>query len=438
MAASYTEDFNGADKAGVGYDYTWTEEAGTSWDNNSNRARGTSVNDYVVQIVLIDEETDTDYQRAEATMVSFALTGGGDFFGGGLVINAADSAQTFLFFQARSDNQFRLFYANAGSFTQLDSVAQTPQNGDLLRIERDGADVFCYINDIEVMSATLNGTQEGVLAGRLRGGFVLSGHPSGSTIVLDDYTFEDFDQSGGGPDYTLDADQGSYTLTGQSAALLAARRLTADAGSYSVSGQSAGLLAGRKLEAATGSYSLSGQSANLIVSRLLTAAQGNYTLSGQAANLLVGRLLSAAQGTYILSGQDVTLTYSGEDGPDYTLTAETGSYALSGQAVSLIVNRLLSVDQGIYSLSGQAANLLFGRLLSAGAGSYTVSGQAAGLLVSRLLTANQGSYSLNGQTVTLVYSGSILPITPDSRVFVIAAEDRVYVIVAEDRVLAVH
>jgi len=264
----------------------------------------------------------------------------------------------------------------------------------------------------------------------------------------------------GGPTYTLTGDAGAYTVTGQAASLLAARKLTTDAGSYAVTGRAASLLAGRKLLTDAGAYSVSGQDASLLasrllatdagsyavsgqdpsllVSRLLSADAGSYATTGQSATLLASRLLAAEAGVYTLTGRDATLVYTPLGGATYTLAADAGSYTLSGAAVSLIVSRLLSADAGAYSVSGQDAQLLFGRLLTADAGSYTVTGQAATLLVSRLLATNAGSYTVSGKTVTLVYSGAVVPVTPADRVYIVPGEDRVFVILAEDRTFAVE
>jgi hypothetical protein len=244
--------------------------------------------------------------------------------------------------------------------------------------------------------------------------------------------------AGGGPTHTLTADAGSYSISGQTTTLRVSRKLTLDAGSYAITGRDAALRAGRKLAADAGSYSITGQTATLLVSRILELDAGSYSLSGQDASLLVSRLLDADAGSYTLTGLDVTLTYTAEDGPDYTLTLDAGSYTLTGQTANLIVSRLLDVDAGAYALTGQDASLLVGRILTADVGSYTLTGQDATLLISRLMATTVGSYSISGLPVTLVYSGAIQPVTPASRVIVVPAEDRVFVIVAENRVFALE
>ena len=81
--------------------------------------------------------------------------------------------------------------------------------------------------------------------------------------------------------YTLTAQGGSYTKTGQTAVLKAARKIPAGSGSYSLTGQAVGLKATRKIAAGAGSYSLTGQAAGLKAARKIAAGPGSYALTGQ-------------------------------------------------------------------------------------------------------------------------------------------------------------
>lgn len=156
--------------------------------------------------------------------------------------------------------------------------------------------------------------------------------------------------------YTLTAAQGSYSLTGQSAALRAARTIAAAQGTYSLTGQAVGLLAARKVVAAQGSYSLTGQAAGLTATRNVTAAQGTYTITGQAAGLLKGQTLAADQGAYTLTGQAAGLIAT------RSLLAGAGSYALTGQDVTLLYGssaKSIAAEQGFYTLTGQDAALTY-------------------------------------------------------------------------------
>lgn len=61
--------------------------------------------------------------------------------------------------------------------------------------------------------------------------------------------------------YTLTCDAGSFTLTGQDAALVATRIFTADAGSFTLTGQAATFAVTRTLACDAGAFTLTGQAA---------------------------------------------------------------------------------------------------------------------------------------------------------------------------------
>lgn len=105
--------------------------------------------------------------------------------------------------------------------------------------------------------------------------------------------------------YSLPAAQGSYTITGNSIGLRAARRIIASAGAYTLAGNAAALRVARRLTAAPGAYSIVGNPANLvkgIAPRALQVAAGNYTITGNPAALRVARRLQAAPGAYAITG----------------------------------------------------------------------------------------------------------------------------------------
>ena len=98
----------------------------------------------------------------------------------------------------------------------------------------------------------------------------------------------------GGTSYTLAADVGAFTLSGQDAGLLAGRTVAGDAGSFALSGQDAGLYVGRKVTGDAGAFAFTGQDADLVYTQ-----PGVYTLAADA-------------GSFALNGQDASLLYSAE------------------------------------------------------------------------------------------------------------------------------
>jgi hypothetical protein len=97
--------------------------------------------------------------------------------------------------------------------------------------------------------------------------------------------------------FTLVADGGTYTYTGNNANLV-----------YTTAGAF-------NLPADGGTYTYTGNNANLLFNRVLAADGGTYTYTGNNANLLFNRVLAADGGTYSYAGNNADLIYSGGPTP---------------------------------------------------------------------------------------------------------------------------
>ena len=102
---------------------------------------------------------------------------------------------------------------------------------------------------------------------------------------------------------SLTSEHGTFTLTGQTAALLRNYTLGAAYGAYALTGQTATLLRNSAVGAAYGTFTLTGQSAALLRNSTLGSAHGSFALTGQEASLLTRRTVSATYGTFTLTGQ---------------------------------------------------------------------------------------------------------------------------------------
>ena len=216
--------------------------------------------------------------------------------------------------------------------------------------------------------------------------------------------------------YTLTADPGSYTITGNAAGTLAARKIVADPGSYAITGNAAGLSRVYRMTADTGVYSLTGNAAGTLATRRITADPGSYTLTGNAAGTLAARRITANTGSYALTGNAANLIKA------FRLAANTGNYTLTGVDAGLRATRRITADAGAYSITGIAAGLIRGRRMTADTGSYTVTGNAANLLLARKLVANTGSYTITGNAAGLNY-GSSLTLTADPGSYTVTGND---------------
>lgn len=203
----------------------------------------------------------------------------------------------------------------------------------------------------------------------------------------------------GGNAYTLALDPGVYNLTGQTATLVATRKLSAIGGTYNVTGSTAGLAKGYKVAAGIGTYNITGQTAALTATRKLTLASGSYVISGSNAGLARGLKLSAASGTYVINGQTVTLVATRK------LALASGTYNINGSTATLGVGHKLIAASGSYIINGIDATLTrssHAYTLVADSGLYVISGGTASLQATRKMTASKGTYVLTGSSIRVV------------------------------------
>lgn len=217
-----------------------------------------------------------------------------------------------------------------------------------------------------------------------------------SGTVLDTYTVNPQAIVSAAQAFTLNAEAGSYAITGAAATVPAARAINAAAGSYSITGALAALLAGRSINAEPGSYSITGAAASLLRDLVLNAEAGAYAITGALASLLAGRSLNAEPGSYSITGVDAALNRG------FALNAEPGSYAVSGAAATLLADRVINAEAGSYSIVGVLAAVLAGRSINAEPGSYSITGVDANLARGFFLNAEAGAYGVTGAAAVLL------------------------------------
>jgi hypothetical protein len=207
---------------------------------------------------------------------------------------------------------------------------------------------------------------------------------------------------------TVGADAGSYAVSGTDAGLEHDKQVTADAGSYSVSGTDAGLYYGFVVSADAGSYSVSGTDATFDRSYAIDADAGSYSVSGTDADPLHGWVLSADAGSYAVSGTDADLFITPAGA--IQLDADAGSYAVTGFDVTFDRTYVLDTDAGSYAVTGQDATFNRTHQLIADSGAYAVTGSDADLihLQANTLDADAGSYAVSGDDVDLLLDRLII------------------------------
>jgi hypothetical protein len=195
--------------------------------------------------------------------------------------------------------------------------------------------------------------------------------------------------------YTLTAQGGSYTLTGQSATLIRSKLVTASGGSYAIAGQQATITytpaaINYQLTAQGGSYALTGQSATISRDRRLTSSGGSYALTGGTATILRTKVITAQGGAYALTGQQSVISKS------KLITAQGGTYSVTGQQAIIERDRTLTAQGGAYISTGQQATITY----TGAAAAYT-------------LTAQGGVYELSGGSASIQITGNQPADTPD-------------------------
>jgi hypothetical protein len=244
--------------------------------------------------------------------------------------------------------------------------------------------------------------------------------------------------------YTVQAAQGSFTLTGQAATLTPRTALYANQGTFTLTGQAAMLGRNRIMVAERGSLTLAGQDVlfsrttavqapTTSVTRSASSAQRTINISAEARRMW-GAEWTQPEPLYEFSGRTFkqrTLD-SGiyraqptvpdpEDVTHYLMTASPGSFALTGYEVA--DHFRLIASQGSFTLSGQAAGLKRGKKMPAVRGTFTLTGQAAQFFYF----ADVGDFATTGN---IVVNQRVISGVADTTIFSVG--DKVIVEVPDD------
>lgn len=218
--------------------------------------------------------------------------------------------------------------------------------------------------------------------------------------------------------YTMPADAGTFSITGQDSNLLHNKLIVAGDGAFAITGESANLLKGYKLTAQEGTFLITGEDATLthVVSLGLTADPGSFVITGYDTGLIKHHKLSLDAGSLVITGQEVSF------GRNYRLMTDQGPFLITGHDVLFIKNSLLNAESGSFAITGQNAALQYNKHLVAGSGAFAITGYDADLRldIPLLLDAESGSFVLTGQEVNLILKRRIVP---EAGVFTITGYD---------------
>jgi hypothetical protein len=154
-------------------------------------------------------------------------------------------------------------------------------------------------------------------------------------------------QASAGTAYTMPADAGAFSQTGQAASLERGVKLTAASTPFAVSGTVASLERGYRLLAVGAAFTLTGIDTTLVyapsVGYPMAADGGAFTLNGTDAAFSYARLMAALQAVYAFDGTEVDLDWSGYVPPPtpqeriYFVAAEVRVFSVEAQDRTYIV-----------------------------------------------------------------------------------------------------
>lgn len=110
-----------------------------------------------------------------------------------------------------------------------------------------------------------------------------------------------------GPTFLMEADTGTFTLTGATTNLLAGYKILSEAGSFILTGFETTFSKGYGMLCEAGSFALTGFQAGLMASYKVVAGAGSFALTGANATFVRGYKLVANAGKFILTGFDALL-----------------------------------------------------------------------------------------------------------------------------------
>ncbi len=196
-------------------------------------------------------------------------------------------------------------------------------------------------------NVTLNSTGAGLVIGRYRlddNANYFAGNIDEPRISDNARWTADFTPSASAyhPEYFLNAEPGSYSISGFDAKPLADRKMNAEPGSYLLVSPDGKLLVDRKMNAEPGSYLLVSPDGKLFAVRKMNAAPGSYSLTGFDGKLLADRMLNAEPGSYSLSGFGTTFAVIRH----YVMNAAAGIYSIRG--FDIMYQAIIRIIRGGY------------------------------------------------------------------------------------------
>ena len=172
--SSFSEDFVGADKAGVGYQLTWTEYVGTGWENLSNNAADNTAHGAANQGARADSDLATDDHECQATLVSYTEVSGNQRTGVQVRKDSTTTDTHYCFLAAMNNNNWQIWEITGGGDAQLATGGGNPAAGNVLKGRVDGSDLTLYVGGVSTVTFT-----DASITGNLRCGLFAQSNDAG-------------------------------------------------------------------------------------------------------------------------------------------------------------------------------------------------------------------------------------------------------------------
>lgn len=157
----------------------------------------------------------------------------------------------------------------------------------------------------------------------------------------------------GGSSYPLEADAGFMTVTGSSAGIETARRLTAENGVAIFSGYGSAFSRSLFLLVDSGEIALGGQVVDFLEGLTIGVQAGSLSVNGYSAVPTVARKIMADSAAFVLEGIDADV-----DGPTRIISLAHGGLDLNGEQAVLRVSRSIAATEAIFGISGAEIGIL--------------------------------------------------------------------------------
>lgn len=190
--------------------------------------------------------------------------------------------------------------------------------------------------------------------------------------------------------FDVNANSGSYSVSGTAAALLRDLYTSGDAGAYNISGSSAALYTLVTIAADVGTYEVLGTDLNFALSNRMNLETDSYLISGDDATFVRTNSIAGEAGNYAISGQNATVKTS------YRFVSDAGAYAIVGSDANLRAIGRLAAETASYDIVGQDATFLGSNRIISDAGSYEITGNDISFLQERIWSVEAGSYEIVG------------------------------------------